>query len=399
MNIGVIGIGYVGLGLATMLAKSNKVVCFDINKAILESLESKNPLTNDNLVKQYFKDKTLMIETSITSCLTYKDLDVVFICVPTDFNQEKGGFDTSIVDNVVEDIIKINPHCLIVIKSTLPIGHSKKLSLKYKDAVIIFSPEFSKEGFSLIDNLAPSRIIIGLASKEDRYTKAGQTVSELLIKETSNNPPLLFTSSSEAEAIKLMSNTYLAMRVSFFNEIDTYCLEEGLDPFLVIKGIGLDPRIGSEYNNPSFGYGGYCLPKDSKQLLSQYGEKKQKLISAIVDSNKTRIEYIASKIMNLVDSIGGIKKDKIIGVYKLGMKKTSDNSRNSATLEVIKILSSNNYEILVYQPGNKAEISNKIRLIKDLKELKQTAKIIIVDHYHHDLDDYKGIVFSRDTEK
>lgn len=383
-NITVVGSGYVGMSLAVLLGQNNDVVVLDIDCDRINKINSyKSPIV-DKEIEKYLSTKKINIKATSKKEIAYNDSNYVIVATPTNYNQSTKKFDTSSVDSVVSDAISLNSDCTIVIKSTIPVGHTKFLQEKLKSDRIIFSPEFLREGRALEDNLYPSRIIIG-GNKD-----SGKNFSKLLVEASEKDyVETLLISSTEAEAIKLFSNTYLAMRVSFFNELDSYALANRLDPKSLIDGICLDKRIGQGYNNPSFGYGGYCLPKDTKQLLANYDSIPQKLIQAIVSSNDTRKEFISDHIAKF--------NPKIVGVFRLIMKEGSDNFRDSAIQGIIKRLSKKNIEIIIYEPIYVQQEYLGFKVVDSLNEFKMVSDVIISNRMDKNLDDVKEKVFTRDV--
>jgi len=381
-KISIVGAGYVGSSLGVLLAKKNHVTFLDIDSEKINLIQNRKTHLKEKELKKYLKDKKLSISGSTSYEIALKNSDYVLICTPTDFNEKNNFFDTTIVEQVIKKVRSINKSSLIVIKSTVPVGFTESMQKKYKTKNIIFSPEFLREGFSIEDNLYPSRIIIGSES-----TKAKE-FSKLLKNISLKKTPTFFMKPSEAEAVKLFSNTYLAMRVSFFNELDSYCLFNEFDSKFIISGVSADPRIGNYYNNPSFGYGGYCLPKDTKQLLANYDEVPQRLIKAIVKSNELRKDLISKKILE--------SSPKVIGIFLLSMKAGSDNFRSSSIKGIIQRLKKAKKEILIYEPNLKDKKFMGLYIEKDLKTFKKKSDLIISNRYSNRLNDVKNKVFSRD---
>lgn len=383
-NITIVGSGYVGLSLATLLAVQNNVKILDIDKRRVDSINNLIPPLNDDYIEMYFNEKSLNINATLDKEHAYNDASYIIVATPTNYNEENNYFDTSSVDEVIEEAISFNSEALIVIKSTVPMGYTSHVQEKFKSENIVFSPEFLREGSALYDNLYPSRIIIGSETEE-----AKSFVDILIESSLKKEINALYMKSTEAEAVKLFANTYLAMRISFFNEVDTYSLEKGLNAKNIIDGICLDERIGNHYNNPSFGYGGYCLPKDTKQLLSDYDNVPQNIIQAIVDSNKTRKNYIASNLLK--------DNPKVVGVYRLIMKSSSDNFRESAIHDVISSLKESNVDVIIFEPLLSDDFyTNNVRVIKDLQQFKELSDIIITNRFSEELQDVFHKVYTRD---
>lgn len=383
MKITVVGTGYVGLSNAVLLSQNNEVIALDVVKEKVDLINKRVSPIGDNEIEDFFANKKLNLTATLDKEFAYKDSEVVVIATPTDYDPEKNFFDTSSVDSVIEDVKKYTPNSTVIIKSTVPVGYTQKMQDKYPDLDIIFSPEFLREGKALYDNLYPSRIIMGKHSKE------AEVFANLLVEGAfKEDIEVLYTNPTEAEAIKLFSNTYLAMRVSYFNELDTYAEVMNLDSEEIIKGVGLDPRIGSHYNNPSFGYGGYCLPKDTKQMLADYENIPQEIITAIVNSNQTRKEHIANMVLS--------KKPKVVGVYRLIMKTGSDNFRASSIIDVMNIIKDEGVKVVIFEPGLKEEELHGIDVLRDINEFKEISDIIITNRFFEELEDVKDKVYTRD---
>lgn len=384
MNVAVAGTGYVGLSIATLLAQHNKVVAVDVVPEKVEMINKKESPIEDKEIKDYLKKVDLFATLDWKSA--YKNADYVVVATPTNYDDVTNKFDTSAVEDVISKVLSCNENAIIVIKSTIPVGYTKEVSKKFNTDRIIFSPEFLREGKALYDNLYPSRIVVGEISQ--RAKVFANLLKEGAIKE---DVDVLFTDSTEAEAIKLFANTYLALRVSYFNELDTYCEIKGLNTEQIINGIGLDPRIGSHYNNPSFGYGGYCLPKDTKQLKANYRDVPEEIISAIVSSNKTRKEHIANMILS--------HNPQVVGIYRLAMKAGSDNFRASAIQDVMKKLRGEGIEVIIYEPTLDVEEFWKYKVVNDFEKFKEISDVIVVNRYESCLDDVKDKVYTRNIFK
>ena len=385
MNISIVGCGYVGLSIATLIAQKHDVKVFDTDKSKIEHINKRVPTVEDKEIEEFFKNKDLKLIGTSSKREAYKDAEIVVIATPTNFNEEKRYFDTSSVDSCIEDCLKINKNCLIVIKSTIPIGHTRTLKKKYNTQEIVFSPEFLREGNALKDNLFPSRIIVG-GNTEKSILFTG-ILKDLSLKKKTD---VLYTSSMEAESIKLFSNTYLAMRVAFFNEMDSFSQLKGMNSKKIIEGICLDERIGNGYNNPSFGFGGYCLPKDTRQLDEDFGDIPNPLISSIPDSNLARAKILSDCILE--------DKPNYIGMYRLIMKKDSDNFRSSSILNIFyEIKKQNpNQEIIIYEPLIKAEEFMGSKVIKDLELFFKNSDIIVANRVDERLQKINKKVFTRD---
>lgn len=396
MKIAIAGTGYVGLSLAVLLAQKNEVKAVDIIPEKVDLINKRKSPIQDECIERYLIEKNLNLEATLDGATAYKAADFVIIATPTNYDSKKNFFDTSAVEDVLRLVLKVNPNAIIVIKSTIPVGYTENIRKKFKTKNILFSPEFLRESKALYDNLYPSRIIVGTDLFDDQLVKAAATFADLLkegaIKE---NIDTLFMGFTEAEAVKLFANSYLALRVSYFNELDTYAEIKKLNAKHIIEGICLDPRIGSHYNNPSFGYGGYCLPKDTKQLLANYDNVPQNIMSAIVASNRTRKDYIADKVLQLIKTKN--YHETIVGIFRLTMKSKSDNFRQSSIQGIIKRLQGNGVNIIIYEPTLKnCSIFLNGKVENDLEVFKQKSDIILANRYDNILDDIKYKVYTRD---
>ncbi len=383
MKITVVGTGYVGLSNAVLLSQSNNVIALDIVEKRVDLINKKKSPIKDNEIEEYLSNKNLNLEATLDKEKAYKNADYIIIATPTDYDTKLDFFDTSTVDSTIADINQFNPNATIIIKSTIPVGYTEEKRKNYPNLKIIFSPEFLREGKALYDNLYPSRIIVGDNSKE-----AKEFANLLLKNAIKENVPVLLTNPTEAEAIKLFSNTYLALRVAYFNELDTYAELKELNSEEIIKGVGMDPRIGNHYNNPSFGYGGYCLPKDTKQLLANYQGVPQSIIQAIVESNRKRKDHIANMVIR--------RKPKVVGVFKLAMKMGSDNFRASSILGVMKRLQNFGLNVIVYEPSIKEDNFFDYVVVNDIEKFKKESDVIITNRFFKELSDVKEKVYTRD---
>lgn len=382
LKITVVGSGYVGMSISVLLSQKNLVTVFDIDESRVKKINNRQSTVRDELIDEYLLNKELNLTATNNQDAAYKDADFVIMALPTDFNGKENSFDTSILDQEIKSVLEKNNKCFIIIKSTIPIGHTNNLRNNFNTNRILYSPEFLREGNALADNIEPSRIIVG------DYTEEAQIFGKLLKSASENNSNLIFMNSSEAESVKLFSNSYLAMRVAFFNELDSFALSKNLQTKNIIDGMSLDNRIGFGYNNPSFGYGGYCLPKDTKQLLSNFNNVPQSLIKSIVDSNKKRKDFIADKIIN--------SGKNTIGFYRLIMKSGSDNFRSAAIQGIIKRIKNSEIKMYIYEPLLNDEKFENISVIKDIEEFKSRSELIITNRITEELKDVSEKIFSRD---
>lgn len=389
MKIAVAGTGYVGLSNAVLLAQHNEVYAVDIVPEKVELINAKKCPIIDKELEEYLASGTLNIQATLDARAAYQEAEYIIVATPTNYDPVRNYFDTSAVEAVLKDIASIKSKAVVVIKSTVPVGYTEGIAQKYKELRFLFAPEFLREGKALYDNLYPSRVIVGTVTNDQEGLKAAKIFAGLLVQGAKKEDiPIIYTNVTDAEAVKLFANTYLALRVAFFNELDTYAEVRGLDAKQIIKGVSLDPRIGDYYNNPSFGYGGYCLPKDTKQLLANYDNVPNNIIGAIVEANRTRKDFIASRIL--------MKNPRIVGVYRLTMKANSDNFRHSSIQGIMKRIKAKGIEIVVYEPSMKEEFFFHSRVVKDLAEFKRISDVIITNRKEKELADVEAKVYTRD---